>query len=104
MEFFDATVKLDEIAAMIVKVLGSVVMVSLVLSACGTVSPTPVKQKNDPVVELSGKVQTLQRQLRERDKRIAELESQLEALKLIDQDSERQKKPLQSPATPIPIQ
>ena len=84
--------------------LGSVVMVSLVLSACGKVPPTPVKQKNDPVVDLSGKVQSLQRQLRERDKRIAELESQLEALKLIDQDSERQKKPLQPPAPPTPIQ
>lgn len=80
------------------------VLVSLVLNACGTVPPTPVKQKNDPVVDLSGKVQSLQRQLRERDKRIAELESQLEALKLIDQDSERQKKPLHPPATSTPVQ
>jgi len=79
-------------------------MVSVVLSACGTVPPTPVRQKNDPVVDLSSKVQSLQRQLRERDKRIAELESQLEALKLIDQDYERQKKPLQTPATQTPIQ
>lgn len=79
-------------------------MMATVLSACGTVPPTPVKQKNDPVVDLSSKVQSLQRQLRERDKRIAELESQLEALKLIDQDHERQKKPLQPPATQTPIQ
>jgi phage shock protein A len=79
-------------------------MMAAVLSACGTVPPTPVKQKNDPVADLSSKVQSLQRQLRERDKRIAELESQLEALKLIDQDHERQKKPFQSPTMQTPIQ
>lgn len=79
-------------------------MLSVVLSACGTAPVASVKQKNDPVVDLSGKVQSLQRQLRERDKRIAELESQLEALKLIDQDYERQKKLLQPPVTRTPIQ
>jgi predicted RNase H-like nuclease (RuvC/YqgF family) len=77
-------------------------MVSVVLSACGTVQHTPEKQKNE--TDLSGKVQSLQKQLREKDKRIVELESQLEALKQIDQDYERQKKPLQSPAMRTPIQ
>jgi predicted RNase H-like nuclease (RuvC/YqgF family) len=61
-----------------------------------------MKQKN--AVDLSDKVQLLQKQLREKDKRIAELESQLEALKLIDQDLERQKKPLQLPSVSTPIQ
>ena len=42
------------------------------------------------------------RQVRERDKRIAELESQLDALKVIDQDMEQRRKSSRSPATLTP--
>jgi len=53
---------------------------------------------------MSGKVQSLQRQIQERDKRIEELESQLDALKLIDEDREKQRKPLRPPTILEPIQ
>lgn len=77
-------------------------MVSIILSACGTAPARPMKQKSDSDVDLSGKVESLQKQLRERNKRIEELESQLEALKQIDQDHEREMKPLQPPAARMP--
>ena len=74
-------------------------LVPLALSACRTAPVAPVERKKDPPVDLSDKVQSLERQLRERDKRIEELESQLEALKLIDQEHEKQRKPIRPPAT-----
>ena len=90
--------------------IGTVVF-SAALSACGTATPTKVEHKSDPHVDLSGKVQSLQKQVQERDKRIEEqdkriqeLESQLDALKLIDQDHEKQRKPLRPPTTVEPIQ
>jgi len=49
-------------------------------------------------------MQSFQRHLREREKRIAELESQLDALKVIDQNTEKRRKPLWPPATVTPIE
>jgi hypothetical protein len=79
------------------------VMLSVALSACGTPPATTGEPKREPVVDMSSKVQALQRQLQERDKRIEELESQLEALKVIDQDHEKQRKPLRTPTTIEPL-
>ena len=84
-------------------VIGTVIW-SVALSACGTAPATTVEPKREPAVDLSGKVQSLQRQIQERDKRIEELESQLDALKVIDQDHEKQRKPLRPPTTVEPIQ
>ena len=60
---------------------------------------------------MSGRVQSLQKQIQDRDKRIEEqdkriqeLESQLDALKLIDEDRENRRKPLRPPTTVEPIQ
>jgi septal ring factor EnvC (AmiA/AmiB activator) len=89
-------------------VIGAVVM-SVVVNACGTPPPTKVEHKSDP--DVTGKVQSLQKQIHERDKRIEEqdkriqeLESQLDALKLIDEDRENQRKPVRPPSTVEPIQ
>lgn len=84
--------------------LGSAVIVLITLSACRTAPATPVERKSDPVPDVSGIVQSYQRQIRERDKRIEELESQLNALKLIEQDFEQRRKPLRAPATLTPIE
>jgi uncharacterized protein YlxW (UPF0749 family) len=75
------------------------VICTVALSACTTPSPAPVERRKEPPVDLSDKVQSLERQVRERDKRIEELESQLEALRLIDQEHEKQRKPIRPPAT-----
>jgi DNA helicase IV len=48
--------------------------------------------------ESSEVVQTLQKQVRERDRRIAILQSQMEDLKLIDQDYESRKRSLKLPS------
>lgn len=74
------------------------------LIGCGTTPPPPVERKSEPVPDLSGTVQSLQKQVRERDKRIEELESQLNALKLIDQDIDRRRRPFHSPATLLPAE
>jgi Tfp pilus assembly protein PilN len=84
-------------------ILGGAVILAVALSACGTPPATSVEHKSDPAAVLSGKVQYLQRQIRERDKRIQELESQLDALKLIEQDFEKQRKPIRPPAALTPI-
>lgn len=84
--------------------LGGALIAMLVFSACRTGSGTPAEQKGDQAADMSVKVQTLQKQLRERDKRIQELESQLDALKLIEQDFENQRKPIRPPATLKPIE
>ena len=81
------------------------VMLLIALSACGTAPATPVVPKSDQsAADVSVKVQSLQKQIRERDKRIEELESQLDALKLIEQDLEKQRKPIRPPATLEPLQ
>lgn len=85
------------------------VLLSITLSACGTVPPVPpapvaAVHRNDPPAIESSAVQSLQRQLRERDKRIGELESQLNVLKLIDQDVEKRKKPSRPLGTLRPVE
>ena len=52
----------------------------------------------------AGVVQSLQRQIKEREQRIAELESQLDVLKAIDQDMEKRRKPSWPPATLMPAE
>jgi hypothetical protein len=47
-------------------------------------------------------LQTLQRQLSERDKKIDELSSQLEALKRIDQEMREKVRPIRPPSTVVP--
>ena len=84
-------------------VIGAVIL-SIALSACRTAPATTAEPKREPAVDMSGKVQALQRQIQERDKRIEELESQLDALKVIDQDHEKQRKPVRPPTTIEPIQ
>lgn len=74
------------------------------LIGCGTTPPPSVERKSEPVPDLSGTVQSLQKQVRERDKRIEELESQLNALKLIDQDIDKRRRPIRSPATLQPAE
>ena len=89
------------------KLMGSAmgaVVFSVALSACRPVPIATAPPKSDPVVDLSGKVQSLQKQVQERDKRIEELEAQLDALKLIDQDREKQRKPLRAPTSVEPFQ
>src|SRR5215510_6085211 len=93
---------LSQLRRMILSSLIGAVIVSIALSACKTASPTSVEHKSDPA--LADKVQSLQRQIQERDKRIEELESQLEALKMIDQDLEKQRKPIRPPTTLEPAQ
>ena len=61
-----------------------------------------MKHKTDPDAANSGVVQSLQKQIKERDRYIAELESQLGALKVIDQDIEIQRKFSRPPATLTP--
>ena len=75
---------------------------AIVLSACGTLPATSVEHKSDPAAANSGVVQSLQGQIRERDERIAELESQLGALKVIDQDIEKRRNFSRPPATLTP--
>jgi hypothetical protein len=75
----------------------------LALSACGTLPAASGKHKSDPATAAStGIVQSLQKEIRDRDKRIAELESRLDALKVIDQDIEKQKKFNRPPASVTP--
>jgi hypothetical protein len=63
--------------------------------------PPPVANASAPAGE-AALVQSLQRQIRERDKRIADLKSQLDALKVIDQDIEEQRKSSRPPAMLMP--
>lgn len=85
-------------------------LATLVLNACGTAPIAPVAHRADPAPAVasapadSSLVQSLQKQLREREKRIEELESQLNVLKMIDQDVEKRRKPNRSPATLTPLE
>ena len=83
--------------------LGFGLLWAIALSACGTLPATSEANKSDPAGVDSGVVQSLQRQIREREKRIVELESQLDALKVIDQDMEKRRKSNRPPATLTPI-
>jgi hypothetical protein len=80
------------------------VILAITLSACRTAPTTAVEHKTDTAPEESGLVQSLQRQIRERDKRIEDLESQLNALKVIDQYLEKRRRPARPPATLMPIE
>ena len=82
--------------------LGGGLLVALVLGACGTLPSTSIKCKTDPVAAHSGVVLSLQKQLKERDQRIAELESRLEIMKVIDQDIEKRRSFSRPPATLTP--
>ncbi len=82
--------------------LGGSLFVAITLSACGTLPATTVDKRCDRAAVDSGVVQSFQRQIREREKRIAELESQLDVLKTIDQDMEKRRKSSRSPATLTP--
>jgi septal ring factor EnvC (AmiA/AmiB activator) len=59
---------------------------AVTLSSCGTLPASTVDKRRDPVAVDTGAVRSLQRQIKEQEKRIAELEAQLDALKMIDQD------------------
>jgi hypothetical protein len=83
--------------------LGFGLLGAIVLSACGTQPSTSVQKKSDPPPVDSSAAQTLQKHIREEDKRIAEIESQLAALKMIDQDLEIWRKPARRPATLTPL-
>ena len=78
------------------------VILPVALSACQTTSAISPEQRSDPA--LDAKVQALQKEIRDRDKRIEELESQLQALKLIEEDLEKQRKPIRPPITLEPVQ
>ena len=84
--------------------LGSGVLLALTLSACGTAPATSVGHGSDVAADESGVVLSLRKQIRERDKRIEELESQLNALKVIDQDIEKRRKLSRPPVTLTPIE
>ena len=62
-----------------------------------------VTRSEPPAID-SDLVKSLQRQIKERDKRIEELTNQLEALKTIDQDFANRRKPGHAPATSIGIE
>jgi hypothetical protein len=88
--------------------LGSALLCAIALSGCGTFHPSSsppcvsvANKSYSPAVD-SGVVQSLQRQIGERDKRIAELTSQLDLLKVIDQDMNERRKPARPPATLTP--
>jgi len=77
---------------------------ALALGSCGTPPVTSADKKSDRAAVESNVVQSLQRQIREREKRIAELEHQLDALKMIDQDVEKRRQSSRPPATLMPIE
>ncbi len=83
-------------------ILGCGLLLSSVLGACGTATTVPVAPRSNPVAADASVVQSLQKQLREREKRIDELESQLNVLKMIDQDVQVRRKPARTPATLTP--
>jgi hypothetical protein len=84
--------------------LGGSLLLAITLSACGTLPASTVDKKCDPAAVDSGVVRSLQRQIREQEKRIAELEAQLDTLKVIDQDMEKRRKSSRPPVTLTPIE
>jgi len=82
--------------------LGGSLCLALILSACATQPVTSINKKSDPVAVDASVVQALQRHIIEREKRIAELEAQLDALKVIDQDMQKLRKSSRQPATLTP--
>jgi hypothetical protein len=82
--------------------LGGGLLVVSVLGACGTLPATSIKCKTDLAAARSDVVQSLQKQLKERDQRLADLESRLEVMKVIDQDIEKRRNFSRPPATVTP--
>jgi hypothetical protein len=84
--------------------LGIGLLGAIALSGCGILhpssSPPPASVANicNPAVD-SGLVPSLQKQIRERNKRIAELTSQLDTLKVIDQDMQERRTSSRPPAS-----
>jgi hypothetical protein len=79
----------------------------IVLGGCESFPTVPVaknNQKSESNAIESDAIKSLQRQIKERDRRIEELTSQLEALKVIDQDFANRRKPSHPPSTTIPIE
>jgi hypothetical protein len=68
--------------------------------------PTALMTTEDALVEqtrvVHGVVQVLDKQLRERDRQIAALRSQLEALKLIDEDHSSRQRKMRPPTSLVP--
>jgi hypothetical protein len=85
-------------------ILGGGLLWLIALTACGTLPASMVDKKREPAAGDSGVVRSLQRQIREQEKRIAELEAQLDTLKVIDQDMEKRRKSSSPPATLTPIE
>ncbi len=85
-------------------ILGGGLLWLIALTACGTLPASTVDKKRDLAAGDSSVVQSLQRQVRERDKRIAELEAQLDALKVIDQDVEKRRQSSRPSSTVTPIE
>jgi hypothetical protein len=77
---------------------------AVALGSCGTLPFSSTDKKSDRASVDASVVQSLQRQIRDREKRIAELEAQLDALKLIDQDVEKRRQSSRPPATLTPIE
>lgn len=84
--------------------LGIGLLGAIALSGCGILHPSSspplasVANTCNPAVD-SGVVPSLQKQIRERNKRIAELTSQLDTLKVIDQDMQERRTSSRTPAS-----
>jgi hypothetical protein len=70
--------------------------------SCDTRPAAHIERTSELGVPQSRLVQSLQKQIREKDKYIAELESRLDALKIIDQDIEKRRNVSRPPATLTP--
>jgi hypothetical protein len=83
--------------------LGGSLCLAIALGSCGTLSVSSPDKKSGRTAVDASVVQSLQRQIKDREKRIAELEAQLDALKVIDQSTEKLRKPIRPPATLPPV-
>ena len=84
--------------------LGGSLCLAVALASCGTLPVCSADKKSDRAVVGSSVAQSLQRQIKAREKRIAELEAQLDALKVIDQDMEKRRQFSRPPATLTPLE
>ena len=84
--------------------LGGSLCLAIALGSCGTLPVSSADKKSNRTAVDASVVQSLQRQIRDREKRIAELEAQLDTLKVIDQDMEKRRQPGRPPATLTPIE
>ena len=86
--------------------LGIGLLSSIALSGCGIFHPSSPSSASGATTSGpgadAGLVQSLQRQVREQNKRIAELQSQLDALKVIEQDVGEWRKGARQPTTVAP--